>query len=176
MQGINTAVRGLSLLLLILPGILAQCPQPSYENIKSLLLSHVVNITQIEEDSVGFELVDHTLSCLSTSGVRNAYQYATVVVFFQTNTVVLDCTETDDCIGYFHIVCSQLTSEWILNEDDVSLSLELDDDAPLNMTEPRTDCGVCSHDSFFNDTSSPEFQALFDNETHCYSKLILLLA
>ena len=155
--------------LVLLPGTAqGQCPEPSYDDVEALLASYISDTLLADEQDL--TLVDHALSCLSTAGVRDAYQYATVVVDFEANATALNCSE-DSCTGYLHILCNSSTNDWTLSETDELRSLELDDDAPIDIASPRTDCGVCSHDGFY---MLPELQTLFDNKTHCYSEFLFI--
>lgn len=160
----------LLLLLTVLVPVLVtaagqSCTMPTRDTIHQLLTSHVVSVSSGGQ-TVNVTLTQHAISCAAPARILDTYMYVSVAISFQTNsTGVPSCSPSTDCIGFFHIVCNDQLSSWILDEIVPESRLELDNSAPVDMEEPRTNCGVCSHNQFF----TPDFDLLYDHSTHCYS-------
>ena len=151
-------------LVLLSPLVQGQCAKPTEEVIEDLLLAHIM---EDAGETVDLELTQYTISCLSSGGIRDMYNMASIIVAFQSNVTIDTCPPSPTgCIGFFHIVCADNSPTWILDEISPSTRLELSDEADINIEEPRTDCGACTYLGLF----PPDFNDIYDAETHCYGK------
>ena len=144
--------------------IQSQCVQPTQEVIENLLLTHLM------KDAGGpldLELAQYAISCLSSGGIRNMYNQASIIVNFLSNITIESCPPSPTgCKGFFHIVCADNAPLWILDEVAPPSILQLNNEADIDIGEPRTDCGACTYLGLF----PPNFSDLYDADTHCYGK------
>ena len=152
--------------LLFSPVIIqGQCIQPTQEVIEGLLLTHLM---EDAGEPVDLELTQYTISCLSSGGIRDKYNQASIIVTFLSNITLSTCPPSpNECKGFFHIVCADDSPIWILDEISPSTRLQLSDEADINIEEPQTDCGACTYLGLF----PPDFNDVYDDETHCYGKI-----
>ena len=166
MDPLSTVFHLLLLLqLVLLPSpIHGQCIKPTKEVILGLLHDH------LELDF--FNLTRYNFSCLSTGGVRDMYTQASIIVKLESNVAIEDCNPSSaGCTGFFHILCADDSPTWILDEIDPLHTLQLTNEANLEIQEPRRDCAACTYLGFF----TPNFQDSYDNKTHCYCKIICII-
>lgn len=150
----------LQLVLLPVPLARAQCVLPTEEVITDLLMTHLAGVE--------FNLTQSTISCLSSGGIRDMYQQASIIVVIVSDVAIEGCPpSTGGCTGFFHIVCADNTPMWVLSEISPPDTLQLADEADPNLAAPRTDCGACSYLGFV----TPGFSDRYDAETHCYGKI-----
>ena len=113
------------------------------------------------------ELAQYAISCLSSGGIRNMYNQASIIVNFLSNITIESCPPSPTgCKGFFHIVCADNAPLWILDEVAPPSILQLNNEADIDIGEPRTDCGACTYLGLF----PPNFSDLYDADTHCYGK------
>lgn len=141
------------------------CVQPTETDI-STLLDSLVNT--IANQNVQVTLLNFTFSCFSVGTMRNRFRHATVIVQFKTNVTFQDsaCTTDAGCRAYHELTCQVSDYKWITNPLSNVQSLSIDANAPLNLSNPRTDCGNCGIESSVPPIAMPNF----DSKTHCFGE------